>query len=96
MLKDRVDQLEEIVYELEGRCLMHEVFIGQLLGRAGMASGNMDLFVNGVLTLVGNDLETNAMKVTDKEGARRFASALESFAQFAEVMQNALKADRLN
>ncbi|NTF99086.1 hypothetical protein G6L30_03040 [Agrobacterium rhizogenes] len=99
MLKERIEQLEEIVHELEGQCLMHEVFIAQLLGRAGMASGDMDGFVNGVLTLVGKDLQTNALKVTDENGARRFANALEAFGQFAEVMQNALKGppeERLN
>jgi len=48
MLRERVDQLEEIVHELEGRCLMHEVFIGQLLGCTDMASDDMDMFVNGV------------------------------------------------
>ncbi|NTF87475.1 hypothetical protein G6L46_10095 [Agrobacterium rhizogenes] len=90
MLKERVDRIEEIVHELDGRCLMHEIFIAQLLARTGMIVGDMDTFVKGVLTLVGNDLKTNAQQTTDKDAALRFTHALDAFAQFATTMQNAL------
>ncbi len=91
MLKERVEELENAIHEIEGRALMHDILIAHLLGRAGMASGNMEGFINGVLIQVGNDLQETALRSVDKDSAPRYVFALEAFKSFAQSLQHSLR-----
>jgi len=91
MLKERIDELESAIQEIEGRALMHDVFIAHLLGRIGMVSGDIEGFINTVLPLVGNDLQENAARASDEAAKARCANALEAFGNFAMSMQGSLK-----
>ena len=91
MLKERVDELESAIQEIEGRALMHDVFIAHLLGRIGSASGDMDGFINSVLPEVGRDLQQNAAQASDDDARVRCAYALEAFENFSASMQQSLK-----
>ncbi|MBB3452735.1 hypothetical protein FHT86_000991 [Rhizobium sp. BK313] len=87
----KIDELTDRVRDIDARCSVQELLIAQLLARVGIVTGDPHLFVNGVMQLVGNDLKDAAALVTNKEDAQRAAYALESFASFATMMQQALE-----
>ncbi|RKD61573.1 hypothetical protein [Rhizobium sp. WW_1] len=91
MLKERVEELESAILEIEGRAMMHDVFIAHLLGRIGSVSGDIEGFINGVLPMIGNDLQENAARASDDTAKERCAFALEAFANFAMSMESSLK-----
>ncbi|MBB3452613.1 hypothetical protein FHT86_000869 [Rhizobium sp. BK313] len=91
-MSKRLDELADLVRDIDARCQVQELFIAQLLARVGMVTGDPHLFVNGVMQLVANDFKEAAAIVTNKDDAQRTAYALESFAKFATMMQQAIEA----
>jgi len=92
MLKEKVDQLEKAVAELDGRCLMQDMLIAHLLGSIGSATGNTYDFVNRLLGSVAADIRDNGVRAVGTADAQRFAYAIKMLEQFADSMQRSLKA----
>ncbi|WP_271025520.1 hypothetical protein [Rhizobium sp. RCAM05973] len=91
MLKERVDELEQIVNELDGRCLMHDMIIAHLLGSVGSTTGNAYDFVNKLLGSVAADIRDNGVRAVGTPDAQRFVYAIKTLELFAQSMQGSLK-----
>ena len=91
MLKEKVDQLEKAVAELDGRCLMQDMLIAHLLGSVGSATGNTYDFVNRLLGSVAADIRDNGVRAVGTPDAQRFAYAINTLDLFAQSMQRSLQ-----
>lgn len=92
MLKEKVDQLEKTIAELDGRCLMHDMLIAHLLGSVGSATGDTYDFINRLLGSVAADIRDNGVRAVGTPDAQRFAYAINALKDFAEAMKRSLEA----
>lgn len=90
MDSERLEKLEKIFNELQGRAIMHELLFAQLLGSVGSASGNIGRYVSGVLKNVESDLREGVTTAPDEKTAIQFAIALKTLENFSENMQGAI------
>lgn len=91
MLKEKVDQLEKTIAELDGRCLMHDMLIAHLLGSVGSDTGDAYDFINRLLGSVAADIRDNGVRAVGTPDAQRFAYAINTLKDFAEAMKRSLE-----
>ena len=89
MTEDKIEKLERRVAELDGRCVMHELLIAQLLGTVGSSTGDINGFVGNVLGNVARDLQS-ASKAAGAPQATRFQYAMKTLENFAGNMAGSL------
>ncbi|NTJ63753.1 hypothetical protein G6M50_36995 [Agrobacterium rhizogenes] len=89
MTDERIEKLERRVAELDGRCVMHELLIAQLLGTVGSSTGDIKGFVGSVLGNVARDLQS-ASKAAGAPQETRFAYAMKTLENFAGNMAGSL------